>query len=139
MIITHWGGPLPLEARVRLVEPAAFTHISALGVEEQRVHVVADLGQCPAALGDGYRVEARIVIWEGDSVLKVPTTSLFRAGEGWGVFAIAGGRARERVVQVGRQNAFETEIVSGLEAGDRIVRHPGDRIREGARVRERTP
>ena len=137
MLVEDWGGDSALTARVRRVEPGGFTKISALGVEEQRVHVVADLGQCPAALGDGYRVEARIVIWEADSVLKVPTTALYRAGEGWGVFVIEGARAAERVVEVGRQNAFEAEILSGLEAGDTVVRHPGDRISEGVRVRPR--
>lgn len=137
MLVEDWGGDSALVARVRRVEPGGFTKISALGVEEQRVHVVADLGQCAAALGDGYRVEARIVIWEADSVLKVPTTALYRAGEGWGVFVIDGARAAERVVAVGRQNAFEAEIVSGLKAGDVVVRHPGDRIRAGVRVRAR--
>jgi HlyD family secretion protein len=137
MLVEDWGGDSALTARVRRVEPGGFTKISALGVEEQRVHVVAELNQCPAALGDGYRVEARIVIWEADSVLKVPTTALFRAGDGWGVFVIDGGRAAERPVQVGRQNAFEAEIVAGLVAGDRIVRHPGDRISSGVRVRPR--
>lgn len=137
MLVEDWGGDSALTARVRRVEPGGFTKISALGVEEQRVHVVAELNQCPAALGDGYRVEARIVIWEADSVLKVPTTALFRAGDGWGVFVIDGGRAAERVVAVGRQNAFEAEITAGLEAGDAIVRHPGDRISEGVRVKER--
>jgi len=137
MLVEDWGGDSTLTARVRRVEPGGFTKISALGVEEQRVHVVAELGQCPAALGDGYRVEARIVTWQADSVLKVPTTALFRAGDGWGVFVIDGGRAAERVVQVGRQNAFEAEITAGLEAGDRIVRHPGDRISSGVRVHPR--
>jgi HlyD family secretion protein len=137
MLVEDWGGDSALVARVRRVEPGGFTKISALGVEEQRVHVVADLGQCPAALGDGYRVEARIVIWEADSVLKVPTTALYRAGEGWGVFVIDGGRAAERAVEVGRQNAFESEILSGLKPGELLVRHPGDRIRAGIRVRAR--
>jgi HlyD family secretion protein len=137
MLVEDWGGDSALVARVRRVEPGGFTKISALGVEEQRVHVVADLGQCPAALGDGYRVEARIVIWEADSVLKVPTTALYRAGEGWGLFVVDRGRAVERVVEVGRQNAFEAEIASGLEPGAVVVRHPGDRIRAGVRVRAR--
>jgi HlyD family secretion protein len=137
MLVEDWGGDSALVARVRRVEPGGFTKISALGVEEQRVHVVADLGQCPAALGDGYRVEARIVIWEADSVLKVPTTALYRAGEGWGVFVIDGARAVERVVQIGRQNPFEAEIVGGLKPGEVVVRHPGDRIRTGIRVRAR--
>ena len=137
MLVEDWGGDSTLIARVRRVEPGGFTKISALGVEEQRVHVVAELNQCPDALGDGYRVEARIVIWEADSVLKVPTTALFRAGDAWGVFVIDGGRAAERVVQVGRQNAFEAEITAGLESGDSVVRHPGDRISSGVRVRPR--
>jgi HlyD family secretion protein len=137
MLVEDWGGDSALTARVRRVEPGGFTKISALGVEEQRVHVVAALNQCPDALGDGYRVEARIVIWEADSVLKVPTTALFRAGAGWGVFVIDGGRAAERAVQVGQQNAFEAEVTEGLESGDSVVRHPGDRISEGVRVKPR--
>ena len=137
MLVEDWGGDSALTARVRRVEPGGFTKISALGVEEQRVHVVASLAQCPAALGDGYRVEARIVIWEADSTLQVPSTALFRAGEGWGVFVVDRGRARERRVQVGRQNAFESQILAGLEPGEDVVRHPGDRVREGVRVRSR--
>jgi hypothetical protein len=95
MLVEDWGGDSALTARVRRVEPGGFTKISALGVEEQRVHVVANLGQCPAALGDGYRVEARIVIWEADSVLKVPTTPVRAARDG-ACFVIDGGRAAQR-------------------------------------------
>ncbi len=137
MLVEDWGGDSALTARVRRVEPGGFTKISALGVEEQRVHVVADLGTCPAALGDAYRVEARIVLWEADSVLKVPATALFRSGDAWAVFAVGGGRARERVVGVGHRNAFEAEIVDGLAAGAVVVRHPGDRVRDGVRVAPR--
>jgi HlyD family secretion protein len=107
VLVEDWGGDSALTARVRRVEAAGFTKVSALGVEEQRVHVIAALGQCPAALGDAYRVEARIVLWEADRVLKGPATALFRSGDAWAVFVVDGGRARERAVGVGRRNAFE--------------------------------
>ena len=135
--LEHWGGERPLPGRVRLVEPAGFTKISALGVEEQRVNVIVDFVAPPekrGGLGDAFRVEARIVTWEADNVLKVAAGALFRQGEDWAVFAVAGGRAELRRVQTGRTNGLETEILSGLGEGDMVVLHPGDRIRAGTRV-----
>ncbi len=114
--------------------------ISALGVEEQRVNIVVDFNDPPETrpgLADGYRVEVRVVLWEGDEVRQVPTGSLFRDGEGWRVFAVEKGRARLRQVEIGRQGGLVAEVLSGLEEGDRVILHPGDSIAEGLRVEER--
>ena len=142
-IVEQWGGEKPLEARVRRIEPAGFMKISALGVEEQRVNVVLDfVDSSPAArasLGDGYRVEVRVVIWESPSVLKVPTSALFRHGEKWAVYRTDGGRARQTVVELGHQTAQYAEVTSGLAEGVRVILHPGDTLFDNARVRERPP
>ena len=137
-----WGGEGTLPATVRLIEPAAFTKVSALGVEEQRVNVVADLVGSPGPLGDGYRVEARIVTWSSEAVLKVPASALFRRAGGtaspsepaWALFVVADGRARLRPVQPGHRTAAEAEIVSGVVAGERVALHPPNELRDGARV-----
>lgn len=137
----HWGGDVPLEGRVRVVEPAGFLKISALGVEEQRVNVIIDFvtpAERRRALGDAYRVEARIVVWEADEVLKVPVGALFRSGGEWAVFAVVGGRARLTRVKVGHGNGRETEIVSGLAAGDAVVIHASDKVADGVRIKRRT-
>jgi HlyD family secretion protein len=124
-----------LQARVRVVEPVGFTKVSPLGVEEQRVNVVADLIDPPGALGDRYRVESRIVLWESPAVLKVPSGALFRSGDRWSVFRVEDGRARLREVRLGHRNPSEAEILSGLRESDKVVLHPGDQIKEGVRVR----
>jgi len=137
--LEQWGGPMPLEARLRLVEPAAFTKVSALGVEEQRVNVIADLITPPALrghLGDNFHVEARIIVWETNRTLKVPSGALFRRQEEtWAAFAIENGRAQERILEVGRSNGIETEVRAGLQEADRVIVYPGDRVRAGNRVR----
>lgn len=133
--IEGWGGGPALEGRVRRVEPSGFTKVSALGVEEQRVNVVCDFAKRPDRLGDGYRVEVRVVVSESKDVLKVPGSALFRAGMDWKVFVIEGGRARSRPVQVGHRTTTEAEIESGLKEGERVVLYPGDRVQEGSRVR----
>jgi HlyD family secretion protein len=136
-MVEQWGGEKTLEARVRRIEPAGFTKISALGVEEQRVNVVldfADPGAAWAALGDGYRVEVRIVTWEAADVLKVPTSALFRDGEKWAVYVVNDGRARRTLVELGHQTGQEAEVLSGLAAGARVIIHPGDTLSDGARV-----
>lgn len=136
-VLEQWGGPQPLEGRVRLVEPAAFTKISALGVEEQRVNVVVDLvspAEQRVSLGDNFRVEAQVVVWERDEVLKVPSAALFRRGESWASFVLRDGRARRVDVVAGLSSGPETQIVSGLAAGDEVILYPGDRVREGQRV-----
>jgi HlyD family secretion protein len=135
MWVEGWGGAERLAGRVRRVEPAGFTKISALGVEEQRVNVIADLDSRPPTLGDGFRVEVRIVIFEAADVLKVPGSALFRAGTDWRVFAIEGGRARSRLVVVGHRTTTEAEVREGLQEGDRVILYPGDRVQEGSRVR----
>lgn len=124
-----------LRARVRMTEPSAFTKISALGVEEQRVNVIGDFDDPPGRLGDAYRVEASITIWEGKNVLKVPAGALFRRGEGWSIFVVEKGRARRRDVEIGHRNPAEAEVLRGLSGGDTVVLHPSDRIENGIRVR----
>ncbi len=138
--LEHWGGERPLLGRVRLVEPGAFMKVSALGVEEQRVNVLVDFAEPRAAweaLGDGYRVEARIVIWEGDNVLKAPAGAFFRQGSTWAVFRVRGGRARLTLVTLGHSNGLETQVVDGLDEGDAVILHPSDRIRDGVAVAPR--
>ncbi len=135
--LEHWGGAQPLQARVRLVEPAAFTKISALGVEEQRVNVVVDL-LTPAtersSLGDNFRVEGRIVVWEEPRALKAPAGALFRQGREWAAFVLAGEHVELRAVQTGRTSGSETQILGGLREGEEVVLYPGDRLRDGQRV-----
>lgn len=138
VLLDQWGGPTPLEAKVRLVEPAGFTKISALGVEEQRVNVVADLVSPPAlrpSLGDGFRVEARIVVWEADDVLKVPAGALFRHGRDWAAYLVHDGRAILRPVRTGRTSSTEVQITDGLQPDETVILYPGDRIRARLRVR----
>ena len=133
VVVEGWGGGT-LRARVRVVEPSGFTKISALGVEEQRVNVIADFTDSLIPLGDRYRVEVRIVVWESGNVLKVPGSALFRHGDGWSVFVVDGARARRRDVMVGHRNAFDAEILGGLDEGAMIIRYPSDRIADGVRV-----
>ena len=136
--LIQWGRAEPLRAQVRLVEPAAFTKVSALGVEEQRVNVIADFVSPPAerrGLGDQFRVEARIILWEEAKVLKVPAGALFRRGEQWWAFVVHHGRARLRAVQPGRSSGREIQVLSGLEAGEVVVLYPSDRVTDGQRVR----
>ena len=136
MLIEGWGGGTTLHGRLRTVESSGFTKISALGVEEQRVTVVGDFVDSPGPLGDRYRVEIRIVTWEG-TVLKVPASALFRHGEGWSVFVLERGRARQRDVEVGHRTPFEAEILNGVKEGDVVIRNPSDRIADGVKVAAR--
>ena len=138
--IERWGGAQPLSARVRLVEPAAFTKISALGVEEQRVNVICDLvdgarGTGPA-LGDQFRVDVRVVLWRGTAT-KVPATALFTSGDVWNAFVLRDGRARLQRVGTGQMSDTEVEITAGLHANDTILVHPSDQIHDGVRVSAR--
>lgn len=138
--IEQWGGETPLAARVRRIEPSGFTKISALGVEEQRVWVVMDLVDPPdrrPSLGDGFRVEVRVVMWDSRDVLQVPTSSLFRDDQGWAAFAVENGKAVKRRVEVGHQNGTAAEIRSGLKEGDRVIIHPGAEVADGVAVEER--
>ncbi|HYL38781.1 MAG TPA: HlyD family efflux transporter periplasmic adaptor subunit [Bryobacteraceae bacterium] len=134
VIIENWGGPQPLRARVRTVEPYGFTKVSALGIEEQRANVIADFVDSPDGLGDGYRVDARVVIWESPKTLKLPSSALFRSGENWSVFIVEGGRAHLAVVQVGHRNALEAEIKQGVGEGAQVVLHPPNGLKQGSRV-----
>lgn len=151
VLIEHWGGPQPLEALVRRVDPSAFTKVSALGVDEQRVWVYADFAGkdekdatdagdvAPSGemlLGDGYRIEARIIVSREEDVLKVPSGALFRDREQgkWAVYRVMGGQATLTPVERGGDNGIETKVSSGLEAGDRVILHPGDRVENGASV-----
>lgn len=136
--LEQWGGDGPLPARVRLVEPSAFRKVSALGVEEQRVLVIADLAgprEAWARVGDGYRVEARIVVAEASEALLVPTGALFREEDAWAVFVVERGRAVARRVVVGSRNDLVTEVCAGLREGEVVILHPSDRVSEGTRVR----
>lgn len=136
--LDNWGGPVPLTGRVRRIEPWGFTKISALGVEEQRVNVLVDIVTDHSqwsSLGEGYRLDAHIRVYERSDALRVPTGALFRSGPQWSVFAVAaGGRARQTIVTVGRRNATFAEVLDGLKEGDRIVLYPGDMVREGVRL-----
>ncbi len=135
--LEQWGGAEPLQARVRFVEPAAFTKVSALGVEEQRVYVVADLLTPTAqrgSLGDNFRVEARIITWEAERALKAPAGALFRRGMDWHTYVIAEGRAQLRTVKTGRTSGTEIEVLEGLKDGDEVILYPGDRVADGTRV-----
>ena len=137
--VEHWGGPAPLEAVVRLVEPSAFLKISALGVDEKRVNVIAAFVDTPGkrlSLGDGFRIEARIVVdsTAADSI-KVDSGALFRDGEEWFVYRIDDGRAVKQQVEPGKSSGLETEIKNGLSAGDRVVLHPSDKVRDGVKVK----
>lgn len=134
LLVEGWGGPNALEARVRLIEPSAFTKVSALGIEEQRVNVVADLTETSAVLGDGYRVEGRIVVWETENALRVPVSALFRRGENWSLFVVENGAARLHDVEIGQRTSFQAEIKSGLEDGVEVIVHPSNQITNGARI-----
>lgn len=140
VLLEHWGGDKVLQGRVRLVEPSAFTKISTLGVEEQRVNAIVDLVDPPQerlALGDGFRVEARIIVSEANDVVRVPTSALFRIGEDWAVFRVIEGEVAETRVQIGMQNGLEAQVLEGLSPSDQVVVHPGDDVQDGVRVRER--
>lgn len=137
VVFTRWGGERELYGRVRRVEPAGFTKVSALGVEEQRVWVVTDFTSPPEEwerLGDGYRLEASFVVWEEDNILQVPASALFREGDGWAVFLVADGQAKKRVVEVGQRNGLRAQVLAGVVEGERIVVHPDDQVNEGVRV-----
>lgn len=140
VLVEQWGGTTTLDARVRRIEPSGFTKISALGVEEQRVNVIIDFtdpAEAWRALGDGFRVQTRTVLWESDDVLKVPTGALVRAGDAWAVFAVRDGRARRVTITLGHQNGQEAEVASGIDPGAVVILHPGDTIVDDVRVAPR--
>jgi HlyD family secretion protein len=134
--VERWGGA-PLAARVRRIDPAAFTKVSALGIEEQRVRVYLDFanqGSELGLLGDSFRVYVRIVEWRDEDVLQVPISSLFRIDDAWAVFRIESDRLRLAPLKIGRRSAQWAEVLAGLSVGDRVVTHPGDRVEAGTRV-----
>ncbi|MGD9648933.1 MAG: efflux RND transporter periplasmic adaptor subunit, partial [Pirellulales bacterium] len=138
--LVHWGGEYPLAGQVRLVEPAAFTKVSALGVEEQRVDVVVDFTDPPekrAALGDGFRVEARIVVWQGKDIVKVPASALFRQGDARAVYRVVDDRAVLTPIKVGHSNSQEYEVLEGLSEHDVVVVHPNDAVVDGVKITSR--
>ncbi len=140
VVLRGWGGRETISGRVRRIEPSAFTRPSALGVDEQRVNVVVaftDPRERWAVLGDGYRVEARLVLWRSDAVLKVPHGAVFRRGSGWAAYRLEGGRARLVPVEVGHWGETEVELTAGVDAGAELAVYPGDRIKDGVRVERR--
>ncbi len=140
VLFQRWGGNYPLKGKVRRVEPAGFTKISALGVEEQRVLVISDIVSPReewSSLGDGYRVEAVFILWEDDNVLQVPASALFRYENGWAVFAFDTGIAQLRKVELGNRNGLSAEIISGLSAGDIVITHPDSSVQDGVKVKLR--
>jgi len=138
--LEQWGGDQPLSAHVRLVEPSGFMKYSALGVEEQRVNVIMDvddLSKAPPSLGDGFRTGIRIVIWEAEDVVQVPTSALFRTSGGWAVYVTAGDSVNVRAVTLGHRNDETAEVLSGLSPSDTVVAHPPDTLSDGARISRR--
>jgi len=140
VLFKRWGRDEPLTGSVRLVEPAGFTKVSSLGVEEQRVLVIVDITSPPEnwqVLGDGYRMEAHFIIWEGKNILQIPASALFRLGNQWAVFVEEKGKAGRRVVEVGQRNGLAAEIISGLKENEKVVAYPDDSISEGTKIRQR--
>ena len=135
--ISDWGGDHGLRATVRRVDPAAFTKVSALGIEEQRVTVVLDLEDTDVRLGHGYRVFVEMTVWECAQCLQVPIGALFRNGDRWNVFVADGGRARQVEVQVGHMNDDVAEVLTGLKPGASVVVHPSDTLVDGGPVERR--
>lgn len=131
--IENWGGDGILTGRVRSVDPKAFTKVSALGVEEQRVNVIVDLDKVPENLGDNYKADVKIVAWEGNG-LRVPSSALFRSGEKWAVYVVELSKARERIVEVGHRSPSFAEVLSGLEEGESVILHPPTSVSDGTRI-----
>lgn len=140
VMFKRWGREEPLTGRVRIVEPAGFTKISSLGVEEQRVLIIVDITSPPElwhVLGDGYRLEAHFIVWEGEDILQVPTSALFRSGKDWAVFMEQKGKARCRLVEVGQRTGLTAQILSGLKEKERVIAYPDDSVKEGTRIDQR--
>ncbi len=134
VLIENWGGNEPLRGKIRNVEPQAFTKVSSLGVEEQRVNVIADFDKPPVGLGDNFRVDVRVILWEGTDVLRVPASALFREGDSWMVFVADGGRAKVRKVEVGHRSPSFAHVTAGLEEGESVVLHPPNSVGDGTRI-----
>ena len=136
--ITAWGGDHALEGTVTEVEPSAFTRISALGVEEQRVNIIVALADAPPSLGDGFRVEGKIILWRGET-LTVPANAVFRDRGQWAVYTVSDKRAHLRHIEVGRRGRLAVEVAKGLSPGDLVILHPGDQVTDGGRVSASAP
>ncbi len=138
--LSRWGGDKILDGQVRLIEPVGFTKVSALGVEEQRVRVIVDITS-PIAdwqrLGDGYRVDASFILWQGENILQIPTNAVFRVGDQWAVFVVNDKRAQIKHIELGHRNGLDVEVKSGLAEGEVFITHPDDAVSDGARVRLR--
>lgn len=134
VLITDWGGDQDIPARVRVVEPAGFTKISALGVEEQRVNVLCDPSGQTDGLADGYQVNVRVILWQNKDILQVPSSAVFRSAGEWAAFVLRAGRAHKAIVKIGHRGESSWEVKSGLTAGDLVVVHPSTEIDDGARV-----
>ncbi|MBE9560422.1 MAG: HlyD family efflux transporter periplasmic adaptor subunit [Proteobacteria bacterium] len=139
VLFERWGGEVPLEGIVRIIEPVGFTKVSALGVEEQRVLIISDFTS-PAEqwqrVGDGYRVEARFVLWHEDDVLQIPASSLFRYQRGWAVFVVENNRVKRRIVKVGQRNGLVAQILEGISEREQVVNHPSDDVEDGRRIKQ---
>ncbi len=131
-LILNESSAEPTKARVRIVEPQAFTKVSALGVEEQRVNIVTEFLTKEINFGDNYRVDVRIIVWQSNDVLKIPSSALFRNGEKWNVFVLESGKARRREVKIGHQNSSESEVLEGLTEGETVILHPPNQLADGA-------
>ncbi|GAB4226607.1 MAG: HlyD family efflux transporter periplasmic adaptor subunit [Methyloligellaceae bacterium] len=141
-VVEGWGGREPLRARVRRIEPAAFTKISALGIEEQRVNTILDFTDPKESLpplGHGFRVFVRITVWSGENVLRVPLGALFREGSAWAVFSVVDGKAQLVRVQIGHRNSTHAEVLAGLAENTPVIVHPSDRVADGVAVEVRHP
>lgn len=132
--LIDWGGGHPLPGTVKNVEASAFTKVSALGIEEQRVHVIVSIPNPPAMLGDGYRVQGRIIIWSSDDAVQIPIGALTRFGSRWGTFVVDGARAKARVLDIGHRNDESAEVLSGTTVGEKVILHPSDAVSDGVRV-----
>ncbi|NTU54567.1 MAG: HlyD family efflux transporter periplasmic adaptor subunit, partial [Chlorobiaceae bacterium] len=137
VFIEDWGGEGSIRGVVRRIEPAAFTKTSALGIEEKRVNVIAILDRPEPRLGDNYRIQARIVLWQSARVLRVPVSTIFRNEGEWQLFVIEGDRARIRKVTIGKRGADMVEVLGGLREGERVITHPPNELKEDMRVEER--
>lgn len=136
VLVKDWGGEAPLEAHVRRIEPGGFTKVSARGVEEQRVNVLADLDAPEPGLGDHFRVTACVVLWQG-TALRIPNVALFTTQAGPATYVARNGRLELRALRIGQSGTDDSQVLDGLAEGDEVVLHPSDRIHDGSRVRTR--
>ncbi|TCK72500.1 efflux RND transporter periplasmic adaptor subunit [Acidipila rosea] len=135
-VITDWGGENAIAARVRTVEPGGFTKVSALGVEEQRVNVICDFAGDTHGLQDNYHVEVSVIVWQGDNVLQVPSSAVFRSAEEWAVFVVKDSRARKTYVRIGHRGETDWEVRDGLDVGQEVIVHPSAEVQDGVKVQE---